>query len=118
MSEAGARKEKPHRRRKERGDPRFQVYGLWMVVRMNGPQTAPYAVQCPHGQAIQYGTVVSKGDGFDSDAATFRNMPPLGAVVAFEETPESIEGHYFFAKDIEHRIVHLDVVNIAFPPRE
>lgn len=100
----------------DHGDPRFRVFGVWLVVRMGGEAATPFAVQCPHGQPMQYGTVVAVGDGFDPDAASFREVPAVGSIVAFEETPEGIEGHYFFDGDTEYRIVHLDAVNISFPP--
>jgi len=116
MSKSRARKQQPSQRPESGGDPRFQVYGLWVVVQMQKPDSTPYAVQCPHGQPILYGKVVSRGDGFDPEAGTFRDLPPLGSLVAFEETTEGIEGHYFFDNDAEYRIVHLDVLNIAFPP--
>jgi hypothetical protein len=118
MREARAGGEHPHRDSEARGDPRFEVYGVWTVIRMGGADATPYAVQCPKGQPIQYGTVVCRGDGFDPVAETFRDMPPLGAVVAFEETAEGIEGHYFFVGDDEYRILHVDAINIAFPGQE
>ena len=118
MGEPRGRKRSASRRGDSRGDPRFEVYGLWVVVRMGGAELAPYQVQCPSGQPIQYGSVTSRGDGFDADAGCFREMPPIGAIVAFEETAEGIEGHYFFSGDDEYRILHLDVLNIAFPPGE
>ena len=97
------------------GDRRFRVFGLSMVLRILDPDTVPFQVQCPRGQPIQYGEVVSRGDGFDAHAQCFRRMPALGAVVAFEETAEGVEGHYFFVGDDEFRILHLDAVDIAFP---
>ena len=42
-------------------------------------------------------------------------MPPVGAIVAFEETTEGVEGHYFFVGDDEYRILHLDAIDVAFP---
>lgn len=118
MKQPRAGGQHPHRDSEPQGDSRFEVYGVWMVLRMGGADTTPFAVQCPKGQPIQYGTVVRRGDGFDTDAGTFRDMPPLGAVVAFEETAEGIEGHYFFVGDDEYRILHVDAVNIAFPGQE
>ncbi len=118
-----SKESRPRKRRSRRGpthdgDPRFQVFGLWLVVQMSGAATTPFAVQCPKGQPIQYGTVRSRGDGFDPEAGDFRELPPIGAVVAFEESAEDIEGHYFFAGDDEFRIVHLDAIDIAFPEQE
>ncbi|MBN1442601.1 MAG: hypothetical protein JXA90_07830 [Planctomycetes bacterium] len=118
MSEPGARKHRRRRRDEPDNDPRFLVFGLWVVVRMLSPDRTPFAVQCPHGQPIQYGTVISRGDGFDPEAGAFRPLPPIGSVAAFEESPEGIEGHYFFVGDQEYRVVHLDVINIAFPVDE
>jgi hypothetical protein len=116
MSEPGPRKRRASRGKKAE-DPRFKVYGLNLVVRM-GQDITPYAVQCPRGQPIFYGEVVARGDGYDPQAGNFRDMPPIGAVVAFEETAETVEGHYFFAEDAEYRILHLEAVDIAFPGGE
>jgi len=100
------------------GDERFLVYGLNLVVRMQKPEEITIPVQCPRGQPVQYGQVVATGDGFDPQANRFRGMPPVGSVVAFEETTEGIEGHYLFIGDDEFRVLHLDVITIAFPPEE
>ncbi len=94
------------------------VYGLNIVVRMQKPEEITTPVQCPRGQPIQYGEVVATGDGFDPQASRFRRMPPIDSVVAFEETTEGIEGHYLFMDDDEFRVLHLDVITIAFPPEE
>lgn len=114
MSGSPKRRKKAGRTDLGGGDARFRVFGLNMVVRM-GKELTPYAVQCPRGQPIQYGQVVSVGDGFDPQASNFREMPPLGAIVAFEETTEGVEGHYFFVGDDEYRILHLDAIDVAFP---
>jgi hypothetical protein len=113
-----SRPRKNSSRRVASGDPRFRVYGLRLIVRMRGVETAPFNVQCPRGHPIQYGEVVSLGDGFDPEAGTFRDMPPVGSVVAFEETAEGVEGHFFFSGDDEYRILDLDALDMAFPPRE
>jgi hypothetical protein len=42
-------------------------------------------------------------------------MPQLGALVAFEESPEGVEGHYFYQRNEEYRVLHLDAVIIAYP---
>ena len=97
-------------------DSRFLVYGLDLVVRMGAVGLAPFEVQCPRGQPIQYGQVAARGDGFDPHAGCFREMPPVGGIVVFEETTEGVEGHYFFVGDDEYRILHLEAVDIAFPP--
>jgi hypothetical protein len=117
MKDPRAGKRRLSRRRQSLGDPRFEVFGLWLVVRMGAAELAPYAVQCPNGQPIQYGVVVTRGDGFDAEAGDYRDVPEVGSIVAFEETPEGIEGHYFFVGDEEYRIIHLDAINISFPPR-
>ena len=116
MSERRRRSRDPSKPEGAPGDPRFLVYGLNVVVRMQKPEEIGIPVQCPRGQPIQYGEVVARGDGFDPQASRFRNMPPLGSVVAFEETTEGIEGHYLFIEDDEFRVLHLDVITIAFPP--
>ncbi len=94
----------------------FLVFGLNLVVRMKKQEEVSVPVQCPRGQPIQYGTVVAVGDGFDPQASQFRAMPPVGALVAFEETTEGTEGHYLFVDDDEFRVLHLDVITIGFPP--
>ncbi len=97
--------------------PPFLVFGLNVVVRMLKDEEVLVPVQCPRGQPVQYGVVVSAGDGFDPQAIQFRAMPPVGATVAFEETTEGIEGHYLFVGDDEFRVLHLDVITIGFPPK-
>jgi hypothetical protein len=42
-------------------------------------------------------------------------MPPMEAVVAFEETAEEVEGHYFYVSGEEFRVLRLDSVILAFP---
>lgn len=98
------------------GDPRFRVYGLNLVAKMLRDTPPEVVLHCPKGMPIQYGVVVSRGDGFDAQADEFREMPDLGALVAFEETTEGVEGHYFYLGQEEFRVLHLDIVNIAFPP--
>ncbi len=51
---------------------------------------------CPKGSPIRYGEVVARGDGFDEGANAFREMPDPKTIVAFEESPEEVEGHYFY----------------------
>ena len=98
------------------GDARFRVYGLHLVVQMGDESLAPYPLQCPQGHPIQYGKVVSCGDGFDPQAGAFRSMPPLASIVVFEEPAEGIEGHYLFVGDDEYRVLYLDVITMTFPP--
>ena len=97
-------------------DAPFLVFGLQLVVRMRPAEEVSVEVQCPQGHPIQYGTVVAVGDGFDPQANRFRAMPPVGSTVAFEETVEGVEGHYFFFGDDEMRVLHVEVITIAFPP--
>ena len=56
-----------------------------------------------------------RGDGFDEGANAFRDMPPVRSVVAFEENPEEVEGHYFYISGEEHRVIRLDAIILSFP---
>ena len=40
---------------------------------------------------------------------------PVHAIVAFEENPEEVEGHYFYIGGEEHRVIRLDAVILSFP---
>ena len=42
-------------------------------------------------------------------------MPTLNAVVAFEESAEEVEGHYFYVAGDEYRVIRLDSVIQSFP---
>ena len=37
------------------------------------------------------------------------------SVVAFEENPEEVEGHYFYIAGEEHRVIRLDAIILSFP---
>jgi hypothetical protein len=99
-------------------DFRPVVFGLQLLVEMQPEGSPGIEVHCPKGHPVQYGKVVSAGDGFDPDAGEFREMPPVAAIVAFEEHSEDVEGHYFFAGGREYRILHLDSVTVSFAPRQ
>jgi hypothetical protein len=43
-------------------------------------------------------------------------MPGIGSIVAFEESAEDVEGHYFYCGQDEYRVLPLDVVIIAYSP--
>ena len=73
----------------------IQVYGINLLVRLMAEGPADVRVHCPKGSPIRYGEVTARGDGFDEGANAFREMPDLKAVVAFEESAEEVEGHYF-----------------------
>ncbi|MEE9182616.1 MAG: hypothetical protein V3U33_08630 [candidate division NC10 bacterium] len=92
-----------------------KVYGVNFLVQLLSEPPAGLTLHCPRGSPIRYGRVIATGDGFDAGANTFREMPPLGAFVAFEETPEGVEGHYFYQGQEEYRVLHLDAVIIAYP---
>lgn len=92
-----------------------QVYGINLLVKLLSEPPADIRVHCPKGSPIRYGKVVGRGDGFDEGANAFREMPPLAAVVAFEESPEDVEGHYFYLSGEEHRVIRLDAVILSFP---
>lgn len=92
-----------------------KVYGVNFLVQLLSEPPASLTIHCPRGSPIRYGRVIATGDGFDAGANTFREMPPLSAFVAFEETPEGVEGHYFYQGQEEYRVLHLDAVIIAYP---
>src|SRR3970040_2130405 len=96
-------------------DIRSRVWGITLLVRIAARPPAVVRVHCPKGSPIRYGEVVGRGDGFDEGANAFRDMPPLRAVVAFEENPEEGEGHYFYIAGDEHRVIRLDAVILSFP---
>src|SRR4026209_2652209 len=96
-------------------DIQFQVFGINLLVRLLAEPPADVRVHCPKGSPIRYGEVVGRGDGFDEGANAFREMPPVRAVVAFEETPEEVEGHSVYIPGEEHRVIRLGAVILSFP---
>ncbi len=94
---------------------RHKVYGVNFLVHVLSEPPAGLSIHCPRGSPIRYGRVVAAGDGFDAAANAFREMPQIGALVAFEESPEGVEGHYFYQGNEEYRVLHLDAVIIAYP---
>lgn len=96
-------------------NPSFKVYGINLVVRVLREPPDTLTLHCPRGASIRYGQVVVSGDGFDEGSNTFREMPPLESIVAFEEASEGVEGHYFYRDNDEYRVLPLDSVIIAFP---
>jgi len=95
--------------------PPCQVYGINILVKLLSEAPAGVRIYCPKGSPIRYGVVVGRGDGFDEGANAFREMPPIEAVVAFEEPAEEVEGHYFYVSGEEFRVLRLDSVILAFP---
>ena len=93
----------------------FQVFGINLLVRLMPEPPADVRVHCPKGSPIRYGEVVGRGDGFDEGANAFREMPAMKSVVAFEENPEEIEGHFFYLAGEEHRVIRLDAIILSFP---
>jgi len=93
----------------------YKVYGVNFLLQVLSQPPAGVTLHCPRGSPIRYGRVVATGDGFDAGANTFREMPQVGALVAFEESPEGVEGHYFYVGEAEYRVLHLDAVIIAYP---
>ena len=93
----------------------IQVYGINLLVKMMAEAPADIRVNCPKGSPIRYGEVIARGDGFDEGANAFREMPAIKSVVAFEENPEEIEGHFFYLAGEEHRVIRLDAIILSFP---
>lgn len=93
----------------------IHVYGINLLVKMMTEVPTDLRVNCPKGSPIRYGQVVARGDGFDEGANAFREMPDLRTVVAFEESPEEVEGHYFYIALEEYRVIRLDSVILSFP---
>lgn len=93
----------------------IQVYGINLLVKMMAEAPADIRVNCPKGSPIRYGEVTARGDGFDEGANAFREMPAIKSVVAFEEDPEEIEGHFFYLAGEEHRVIRLDAIILSFP---
>jgi hypothetical protein len=48
-------------------------------------------------------------------ADAFRDMPETTTIVAFEESAEDVEGHYFYIALEEYRVIRLDSVILSFP---
>ncbi len=93
----------------------FQVYGIDVLVRLLTEAPAGFKLHCPKGSPIRYGMVVARGDGFDEGANGFREMPAVNSAVAFEESAEDVEGHYFYHQEQEYRILRLDAVILSYP---
>jgi hypothetical protein len=100
---------------KTTSDRPFKVYGINLLVRVLREPPDTLTLHCPRGASIRYGQVVVAGDGFDEGSNSFREMPPVQAIIAFEEASEGVEGHYFYRDNDEYRILPLDSVIIAFP---
>ena len=95
----------------------IEVYGIYLLVRLVPDEDSAIQLQCPKGAAILYGEVVSRGEGFDSEGNVFRAMPHIGAIVAFEESSDETRGHSFVIAGDEFRLVTLDDILVALPPR-
>ena len=95
----------------------IEVYGIYLLARLVPDEDAAIQLQCPRGAAILYGEVIGRGDGFDSEGNVLRAMPHLGAIVAFEESSDGTRGHSFAIAGDEFRLVTLDDILVALPPR-
>ena len=97
-------------------DIQFQVYGINLLV-PTACRCSRRTCACTARRARRSATArwSGRGDGFDEGANAFREMPPVRAVVAFEENPEEVEGHYFYIAGEEHRVIRLDAVILSFP---
>ena len=93
----------------------FQVFGINLLVHLLPEAPADVRIHCPKGSPIRYGEVVARGDGFDEGANAFREMPDTKTIVAFEESAEEVEGHYFYIALEEYRVIRLDSVILSFP---
>ena len=94
----------------------FQVYGINLLIKILSEPPSEVRLHCPQGFPVRYGMVVGQGDGLDPGASAFRPMPGIGSIVAFEESAEDVEGHYFYCGQDEYRVLPLDVVIIAYSP--
>lgn len=103
-------------KKKHAKDSPYQVYGLHILVHVQKETPKDLELHCPKGDNVVYGKVLTSGDGFDADAADFRPMPDVGTIVAFEESAEDVQGHYFYRDGEEYRVIHLDSVILSFPP--
>ncbi|MBI3270681.1 MAG: hypothetical protein HYZ53_16880 [Planctomycetes bacterium] len=92
----------------------YKVYGINLMVKMLQEAPPDVDLHCPKGSPIKFGVVVGRGDGFDEAGACFRELPDFETVVAFEESVEGVEGHYFYFKNEEYRVLHLDAVILSF----
>jgi len=92
-----------------------QVFGINILVKLLPEAPADIRVHCPKGSPIRYGLVMGRGDGFDEGANAFREMPSENSIVAFEESAEEVEGHYFCVAGDEYRVIRLDSVILSFP---
>src|SRR2546427_11264277 len=95
----------------------IEVYGITLLVRLRVEGPADVRVHCPKGSPIRYGEVIARGDGFDEGANAFREMPDLKVVVAFEESAEEVEGHYFYIAGGGYRVIRLHSVRLSYPHR-
>jgi hypothetical protein len=95
----------------------IEVYGIYLVVRLVADEEAAIQLQCPKGASILYGEIVSRGDGFDAEGNVFRAMPHIGTIAAFEESSDEIRGHSFAVAGDEFRLVTVDDILVALPPR-
>lgn len=93
----------------------YEVYGAYILVKVLPTPPAGREVYCPKTGRILYGEVTAHGDGFDPACNQFRDMPRPGAMVTFEESDETVEGHYFFIEAQEYRVVHIDSLIVSFP---
>ena len=94
-----------------------EVYGISLLVRLVDETDAAIHLHCPKGGTVLYGQVISRGDGFDADGHVFRLMPHRDAIVAFEENPEEPRGHSFTTEGDDYRLITVDDVLMALPPR-
>ena len=77
---------------------------------------ADVRVHCPKGSPIRYGEVVGRGRRLRRGRQCLpRHAAGARSVVAFEENPEEVEGHYFYIAGEEHRVIRLDAVILSFP---
>ena len=95
----------------------LEVFGINLLVRLIDDKDAAVRVHCPKGATMLYGQLVSRGDGFDTEGSVFRTMPHLDAVLVFEEHADEPQGHSFTGPGGAYRLITLDDVLVALPPR-
>jgi hypothetical protein len=71
----------------------------------------------PEGLSDPLGEVTAREMTASTRGQRFRECSDLKAVVAFEESAEEVEGHYFYIAGEEYRVIRLDSQYPVLSPR-